>query len=560
MKPKKSAAWVAAALALAVSGSFVVFTAVPAQATACSNATVRYASSSNTIYLMSGSSTFDSLLALCPALPIVQTDPVGHVWELEANITVQNGATLTIDGPAAGGDVATLRMRSLADDLPNDVVEIYADYGTLAFGSVAVTSWDDAAGRPDTNYTLAAGEPDTDRARALIKVSSYLDSNNVARESTMNIDGSDFGYLGYYAAESYGISYKGEGCDKDHLSVCAAVHVYGSETNSTFHNNYMGTYTYDSLNMVFTHDEYANNVMYGLDTHDDSNNQIVEYDHFDYNADHGYICSQRCSGLIVEYNESDHNGLVPYSGPKPPGDDNSSPQIHGIMLHRGDTNDVIADNYVHDQPNGAGVAVFDSSNDTIRDNTLDNNLYGIRLSVGTQNLEFDRNQISDSSQYGVFSYQGTDLPEYTNPSGRPQNITFSGNTFTNTGSNALKLTSSDAFTFSGNTFNGTLVKGFLISNTTGVVFSGNNLPAGLLTSASADSPQTSDFTYQNASGPLAIQLDSDSTATFTNPPGTTYRVTTSSGGYVSSFTQPAGTLSLTSTQVGTGVVTVTASQ
>jgi parallel beta-helix repeat protein len=229
------------------------------------------------------------------------------------------------------------------------------------------------------------------------------------------------------------------------------------------------------------------------------------------------------------------------------------------MLHRGDTNDIIADNYVHDQPNGAGVAVFDSSGDTIRNNTIDNNMYGIRLSVGAEYLTVSGNQISDSSQYGVFSYQGSDAPAYTNSTGRPQNITFSGNTFTNTGANAIKLTSSDAFTFSGNTFNGTLTKGFLISNTTGVVFSGNTVPAGLLTSASAVTPQTSDFTYQNASGSVAIQLDSDSTATFTGPSGTGYTVTTTSGSttYVSHFTPTGGALSLTSAQVGTGVATVT---
>ena len=533
----------------------MVLSSGPASATACNNATVRYASSSNTIYVTAGSNTFDSLLALCPSIPIVQTDTTNHIWELEANLTIQNGATLTIDGPADGGDVATLRLRSLADDLPTDVVDLYADYGTLNFNSVAVTSWDDAAAGPDTDVNLASGEPSTDRGRAYVQVSSYLDSSNIARESTMNIANSDFGYLGYYGAESYGVSYKGEGCDMNHLSICAALHVYGSETNSTFHNNYMGTYTYDSLNMVFTHDEYDNNIMYGLDTHDDSNNQTVEYDHFDYNADHGYICSQRCSGLVIEYNESDHNGIVPYTGPKPPGDDDSNPQIHGIMLHRGDTNDVIAYNYIHDQPNGSGVAVFDSSDDTIDNNTIDNNLYGVRLSVGAENITVADNTISNSAQYGVFSYQGIDTPEYTNTTGRPEDVTFTGNTFTNTGSDAIKLTSSDDFTFTDNTFNGTLTKGFLFDNTTGVIFNGNIAPSTLLTTAEADTPQTSDFTYQNASGSLTVQIDSDSTATFTDPAGTTYTVTTSSG--TTTYTPAGGTLVLTSALIGTGVATVT---
>ncbi len=41
------------------------------------------------------------------------------------------------------------------------------------------------------------------------------------------------------------------------------------------------------------------------------------------------------------------------------------------MIHRGVTNTVISGNYVHDQPNGAGIAVFDSAGNTITNNTID---------------------------------------------------------------------------------------------------------------------------------------------------------------------------------------------
>jgi parallel beta-helix repeat protein len=317
--------------------------------------------------------------------------------------------------------------------------------------------------------------------------------------------------------------------------------------------------------MVFTHNSYDHNLMYGLDTHDDSNNQLVEYNHFAYNADHGYICSQRCSGLVVKYNESDHNGLVPYSGPTPSGDENSNAQIHGIMLHRGCVNDVIAENFVHDQPNGSGVAIFDSSGDTIDNNTIDNNLYGVRLSVGAQNLTVTNNTISNSAQYGVFSYQGNDTPAYTNSTGRPQNVTFTGNTFTNSGSNIFKLTGTDSFSFVNNTLNGTLTKGVLLNNAIGVILTGNTMPAGLLTSASAASPLTADFTYRNAAaGTYTIQVDSDSTAMFTDPVGTSYTVQTSSGtlspGSAEPLTPSGGILALTSAQIGTGPVTVTVSR
>jgi len=52
--------------------------------------------------------------------------------------------------------------------------------------------------------------------------------------------------------------------------------------------------------------------------------------------------------------------MVPFTGPVP---DPAGPggQVHGIMLHRGVTNTTIKNNNVHDQPNGAGIAIFDTA-------------------------------------------------------------------------------------------------------------------------------------------------------------------------------------------------------
>ncbi|MEK8174653.1 right-handed parallel beta-helix repeat-containing protein [Streptomyces sp. M19] len=54
------------------------------------------------------------------------------------------------------------------------------------------------------------------------------------------------------------------------------------------------------------------------------------------------------------------------------------------------------DNDVHDQPNGAGIAVFDSSDDIIRRNTVTRAKYGMRFSVGAQSLTLADNTVTDS--------------------------------------------------------------------------------------------------------------------------------------------------------------------
>jgi hypothetical protein len=48
--------------------------------------------------------------------------------------------------------------------------------------------------------------------------------------------------------------------------------VFGKETGSTFHDNYiyMGTYTWGAKGMLFDRNTYTHDYYYGLDPHDDS--------------------------------------------------------------------------------------------------------------------------------------------------------------------------------------------------------------------------------------------------------------------------------------------------
>ncbi|MFF3563436.1 right-handed parallel beta-helix repeat-containing protein [Streptomyces sp. NPDC002574] len=539
----------------ALVGGALTLSAGTSSAASCAGQ-VRYASSTNTIYLQSGTASLSAIASLCASAPLRLVDAASRTWELSADLVVQNGATLLLHGSSAGdgGDVDTLRLRSLADNAATNVSSITAQYGTIDIDSVAVTSWDDAAGGPDTDPGVPADAPSGSRGRAFIRALSFLDADGVARESRMDIVDSDLGYLGYYAAESYGVAYKGRGCDATHLDGCAALDVHGSEIRSRFHHNYMGTYTFNAQGMVFDGNEYDHNKSYGLDPHDDSDHLTITDNHSHHNGNHGIICSQRCDHLLIARNEVDHNGIPPYL---PPGDtDASDNQVHGIMIHRGVTDTVIEDNDIHDQPNGAGIAVFDSSDDIIRNNTVSGAEYGLRYSVGAKDITTTGNTVTDSVQYAVFTYQGSDLPAYTGTTGRPTDLTFTGNVFDTTGSNAVKLNQADGTTFAGNTFTGPFDSGVLTQFTSGTVLDGNTVPGSLGYTVKGDAATPGGMVFKNATQTTKVQLDAVSSASFTSGTGTVCRAA-GFPGVTTALTPAGGTATLTPAGVGTSPVSVT---
>jgi parallel beta-helix repeat protein len=472
-------------LALATVGVTALALASPlptASAAACTGS-VRYASSTNTVYLRAGEMSLPDLVAVCPAVPLKQVDPATRTWQLNADLVVQSGAVLHIRGARAStpGRVDHLRLVSAADNLPQHVASITAQYGTITIESTAVTSWDPAAGGPDTNPAVpgagGATPPAGVEGRAFIRALSFLDpAGGTPRRSRMDIVNSDLGYLGWYSPESYGVAYKARGCDAAHPSVCARLTVLGSQRGSHFHHNEMGTYTFGARDMVFDGNEYDHNVMYGLDPHDDSDHLTITRNHFHHNGNHGLICSKRCDHLRIANNESDHNGSTAAG----------APMAHGIMIHSGVTDSVIENNRVHDQ-SGAGIAVHDGLRNVIRNNTLQNNFDGIRISVGSRDLTLTGNRITGSRDYAVYSYPGVDRPVYGIPSGRPTNNVFTGNTFDAAGRGLAYLGSSDRTRFVDSQILGGT--GRLVLNAApGTVWQGRTLPATGTFSVASASP------------------------------------------------------------------------
>jgi hypothetical protein len=121
-----------------------------------------------------------------------------------------------------------------------------------------VTSWNGTG--PDTDLTVPSGGT---RGRTFVRAVSFMDGST-PRTSRMNIVDSDLGFLGFNGSESYGVSYKARGCGASTPAICNVLDVFGTQTGSTLHDNYIGTYTWGAKDMQFDHNKYTHNKYYGL--------------------------------------------------------------------------------------------------------------------------------------------------------------------------------------------------------------------------------------------------------------------------------------------------------
>ena len=471
----------------------------------CSASALRWASSSNRIYVTGDvSCTLTEIRQYASAsAPLTLVDPANHVWLLGANIYLENGATLLLHGSIGGGDVDQLRLRSNNATGTTARVEIRAQWGTIDIRSTQVTSWNESAAAPDTEYTKYG--------RAFIRAISYL-VGSTPRESTLNIVDSDVGYLGYYAAESYGLAWKVRGTTSGLYDL---VEVGGDVINSTIHHNYFGMYTYGAYGMNITDSEFYSNIQYGVDPHDDSDSLLVEDNYIHHNGNHGFICSQRCDNLTVRNNTSSFNTGA------------------GFMLHRAVVDTVVEGNVAASNTD-AGFAIFDSYDNILRGNTAQSNKYGIRLSVGSSDNSIEDNVFSGNTQYGIYMYLGSDAPTIND--GRPARNTFSGNEVSG-GTMGIKATAGIDNAFVANTFAGHSQYTAYLMDSSGNTFEANELGGGYVslkgasacTVADSDTSSvligadTAEMAFTDSAGRV-LQND-DGLPTLVAPTGTSFTLT-----------------------------------
>ncbi len=181
--------------------------------------TIRY-TSDGVIHLAGCGQTFTltdvAAAKVVDASKLELVDPANKIWFLKVKLKVEEGATLNIIG-GADGDANWLRLRS--DDTGG--IWLKNENGSLLFKNTKVTTWDASKNDVDRNYDVA---PDGTGGRSYIATRSIwtdgratvpptaCDQNGGSREpyeARMDIVNSDFSYLGYNAAESYGMVLEG---------------------------------------------------------------------------------------------------------------------------------------------------------------------------------------------------------------------------------------------------------------------------------------------------------------------------------------------------------------
>jgi parallel beta-helix repeat protein len=219
------------------------------------------------------------------------------------------------------------------------------------------------------------------------------------------------------------------------------------------------------------------------------------------------------------------------------------------MIHRGVTHTVISDNRVWNQPNGAGIAIYDSAGNTVTRNQLDNNLVGIRLSVGSAGNTISKNVVRRSAQSALVIYKGNDAASYTTASGRPTGNVFDANTLDGSGGNPVRFSDSDGSRITNNTITG-VPSPLVFINSAGTVLDAARLPSGQSIQLT-----NSTLTIANPSAAVRVTIDPRSTVDVTSPHGTTFA--TGAGGPATTVTPSGSKLRLTSATAGTAPIIIT---
>lgn len=280
------------------------------------------------------------------------------VWELDRPLWVVNGATLDVRSPevrelrlvSRGARFATLATR-------NGSLRIIGTAGA----KLLVRSWQAETRAPD-------GRLDDGRGAVSVWGDGRLDAIDASFED-----------LGYVAGRLSGVAL---------TSPAGGAHPTGSLTRSDFARNYFGAYSYEARNVKWIGNRFLDNIVYGLDPHDDSDGFLVQGNLASGNGRHGIIFSRLCDRNVIRDNVSQYNGW------------------HGIVLDDGKTGDGpsngnrVFGNVVRD--NGkVGISIDGSGANQIYANRIDGQPIGIRLFGRSLGNSVTRNRVTNASSLGI---------------------------------------------------------------------------------------------------------------------------------------------------------------
>jgi parallel beta-helix repeat protein len=190
------------------------------------------------------------------------------------------------------------------------------------------------------------------------------------------------------------------------------------------------------------------------------------------------------------------------------------------MLHRSSNDCLIEGNQSFGNAD-SGISIFGCDRTMIRNNLCRSNANaGIRLNVGSADNWIVGNELRQH-RYGLNLFEGDDAPEPDDDGGsgtlRCRRNTFTNNLVFDCTSDFVKVVGADSNTFFANVFAGDSPV-LRFQNGTNNLLVGNVLPADTSVKLIGAATNRNSVTFQEQPR-LAVQLDSFSTATFTNDAG-----------------------------------------
>jgi parallel beta-helix repeat protein len=163
--------------------------------------------------------------------------------------------------------------------------------------------------------------------------------------------------------------------------------------NNIIREVYFGLYTFGVGHMVVENNIIRNSGHYGLDPHTGTHDMIIRNNTVYGNNGSGIICSLNCYNILIEDNKVHDNA----------GD--------GIDFSRNMYNSIARNNIVYNEP--SGVFVSQSHKNQIYNNSISKSESGINVNSGSSNNKFSGNTISNSLSNAILLTSGASANTFT---------------------------------------------------------------------------------------------------------------------------------------------------
>jgi parallel beta-helix repeat protein len=315
---------------------------------ASNNTCVTYDSVNRTINLCGGSADLSAIDQAINSSDILNNTSDKN-WILNANISVEDGATLFINST----DTNWLRINSTAGRAYSIVV-----YGNLIIDRVKISSWNSTINAETT--LLDSANKSTPRGYLLM---------HWRGTGHMNITNSTISNLGFNGTQdTWGIAYySGSGSILQNNSVSS---------------NFRGVYlTTNVSNIVVANNSIQNSSQHGLNLYKAKDTKILD-NKISSNKEHGIFCTRECENILIKSNQIFDNSR------------------NGIVLNQGTINATVKQNIVKNN-NRSGIAIWNSSNNIVNDNWVQQNGLGVTIAQDSSYNLVNNNSIASSFSNGI---------------------------------------------------------------------------------------------------------------------------------------------------------------